>query len=318
MKKKFQMESFEIILFKDSEGKPIQLDNLSLDASKSVREILDALINIAEYEKHKNNLNLKIGLENCCAAHKLYGDDNSMEIVLDNIFNVINDNDKRDNEYVSQLNIIHKNISASQTSEIIINRKGNLINLKDDFIKPFRVKRTRNKIKNNFKIEFIKGKLQQNGGKKPNFHLEVNHGEELTISCDIPDAIKVNKFLYQDIYISAWSKFNGQKMLYDFSDLYLEKDIYYFRDFKDFFKKLENSKDTEQYHLISKKIKTYYDELDFVSARKFIRLFINENSLPVYLRTILLNSKSFKDEEELSEMLVEIEALLQSKIGKVY
>jgi hypothetical protein len=312
------MKSFEIILYKDSEGNPIKLDNLSLEASKSVHEILDALIKIAEYEKNKNNLELKIGLENCCAAHKLYGDDISMEIVLKNILNVIDDNDERDNEYVSQLNVIHRNILNSQTSEITINRKGGQINLKDDFIKPFREKRTRNNIKNDFKIEFIKGKLQQNGGKNPNFHLEVSHDEELTISCDIPEAIKVNKYLYQDIHISAWSKFNGKKMLYFFSDLYLEKDINYFYDFKDFFKNLENSKDTEQYHLISKKIKTYYDNLDFVSARKFIRLFINENSIPVYLRTILLNSKSFKDEEELSEMLNKIEALLQSKIGKVY
>lgn len=313
------MESFEIILFKDSDGNPIQLDNLSVEASKSVREILDALISIAEYERDKNNLNLKIGLENCCAAHKLYSDDdNSMEIVLDNILNVINDSNERDNEYVAQLNIIHRNISINDDSEIKINRKGKLIDLRNDFDKPFRAKRTRNKVENNYKIEFIKGKLQQNGGKNPNFHLEINHGEELTISCDESEAIKVNKFLYKEIYISAWAKSNGHKMLYNFSDLYLEKDMNYFIDFKDFFKKLEKAKDTEQYHLISNKIKTYYDNLDFVSARKFIRLFINENSLPVYLRTILLNSKTFKDEEELAEMLNKIETLLKSKIGKVY
>ncbi len=312
------MESFEIILYKDSEGNPIHLDDLSLDASKSVREILDALINIVEYEKNKNNLNLKIGLENCCAAHKLYWEDDIMDIVFNNINNVIKDSNDRDNEYVSMLNVVYKNISLSDTSEIKINRKDKVIDLKDNFSKPFRAKRSTSKIKNNFKIEFIKGKLQQNGGENPNFHLKINHTDELTISCNIPEAIKVNKFLYQDIYISAWSKFNGHKMLYDFSDIYLEKDINYFKDFKDFFKKLENAKDTEQYHLISNKIKIYYDNLDFISARKFIRLFINKNSLPVYLRTILINSKSFKDEEELTDLLINVEQLLQNKIGKVY
>lgn len=313
------MESFEIILFKDSEGNPIQLDNLTVEASKSVREILDALIKIAEYERDKNNLNLKIGLENCCAAHKLYSEDeDSMDIVLDNIFNVINDSTDRDNEYVSQLNIIHKNIANNEGSEIKIKKKGKLIDLKNNFAKPFRLKRTKIKIENNFKVEFIKGKLQQNGGKNPNFHLEINHGEELTISCSTSEAIKVNKFLYQDIYISAWAKSNGHKMIYNFSDLYLEKDVHYFNDFKDFFKKLENARDTEQYHLISNKIKSYYNELDFISAKKFIRLFINENSLPVYLRTILINSKVFKYEEELMDVLIEIEGLLQKKIGKVY
>lgn len=309
------MESIEIILKKDSEGNDIQLNKMSLSASKSLREILDALINIVEFEK---DLSLKIGLEKGSAAQKLISEeDGHLDIVYNKILDASNAESTRENLYVNQLNVIYRNFKKFNDYGIYYNHDSKKDDLKPLFKRKFKNVRSRANIDNNFSIKFFKGILELNGGKKPNFHISAN-GLPYTIQCSKSEARKVNPFLYQEINISAWVKEKKNNIEYNFCDIYAGDSLEYFEDLKLFFKELKKKKGTEPFHFISEKLESYYNKKDYTGAKKFIRIFINSFSLPTYLRTILVVSKAFKEEENLKESLLEVEKLLSTKIGKVY
>lgn len=309
------MESIEIILRKDSEGKEINLNNMSLEASKSLREILDALIAIVEHEKDQN---LHIGIEKGSAAQKLIKENGTLEVVYNKILDAANAKPNRENFYISQLNIIHKNVEKSQEYDIFYRTPSTKTDIKSLFASKFKDKRDRAKRENNFNIDFITGYLELNGGKKPNFHLISKDDSKFTIDCTILEAQKVNKFLYSNIYISVWAKPKKGGMKYEFCDIYSGESEKYFNEFRSFFKDLKKMKGTEPFHFISEKLESYYDDKDYAGARKFIRIFKNNYSLATYLRTILIISKGFKKDPYFIEILSEIEELLSSKIGKIY
>lgn len=309
------MESIEIILKKDSEGNEIQLNKMSLSTSKSLREILDALIKIVEFEK---DLSLKIGLEKGSLAQKLISDeDDHLEIVYNKILDASKGKATRENLYVNQLNVIYRNIKKFNDYGIYYNHDSKKEDIKPLFQKRFKNTRSRANLDNNFNVKFFKGILDLNGGKKPNFHITVN-GLSYTIQCSKSEARKVNSFLYQEINISAWIKENKNNLEYNFCDIYAGDSEQYFDEFKPFFKDLKNKTGTEPFHFISEKLESYYNQKDYVGAKKFIRIFINSFSLPTYLRTILVISKAFKESDNLKEPLLEVEKLLSTKIGKVY
>lgn len=309
------MESIEIILKKDSEGNDIELNKMSLSASKSLREILDALITIVEFEK---DLNLKIGLEKGSAAQKLISDENGhLDVVYNKILDASQGQPTRENLYVNQLNVIYKNFKKFNEYGIYYNYDSKKQDIKPLFTRKFRNVRSRANLDNNFNIKFFEGTLELNGGKKPNFHISVN-GLQYTIQCNKQEARKVNTFLYQDIKISAWVKEKKNHLEYQFCDIYAGESEEYFSEFKSFFKDLKNKKGTEPFHFISEQLESFYGKKDYAGAKKFIRIFINKFSLPTYLRTILVVSKAFKEDEKLKDILLEVEKLLSTKIGKVY
>ncbi|PKB43025.1 hypothetical protein AX016_1205 [Cellulophaga sp. RHA19] len=309
------MESIEIILKKDSEGNEINLNHMSLKASKSLRQILDALILIAEHEK---DLNLKIGLEKGSAAHKLIGTHTNLKVVYNKIIQASECQPTRENIYVNQLNVIRNNVEDIQDWEIYYNSNtGTKESIKPLFSQKFRKTRKKEKIENNFNLQFITGYLELNGGRKPNFHL-ISNDEPITIQCSRKEAQKVNPFLYKDVKIATWAKAKKHGMEYQFCDIYTGDSEKYFIDFQDFFSDLKTKIGTEPFHFISEKLEGLYDSQDYSGAKKFIRLFLNEYSLPTYLRTILVISKGFKNDEYLSEILNKVEQLLSTKIGKVY
>lgn len=309
------MESIEIILKKDSAGNDIQLNKMSLSASKSLREILDALITIVEFEK---DLDLKIGLEKGSAAQKLISDEKGhLDVVYNKILEASEGEPTRENLYVNQLNVIYRNFKKFNDYGIYYNHNSKKEDIKPLFQRKFRNVRSRANLDNNFSIKFFKGILELNGGKNPNFHITAN-GLPYTIQCSKTEARKVNSFLYQEINISAWVKEKKNNIEYNFCDIYAGDSEHYFDELKSFFKDLKNKKGTEPFHFISEKLESYYNKKDYAGAKKLIRTFINSYSLPTYLRTILVVSKSFKEDENLKGLLLEVEKLLSTKIGKVY
>jgi hypothetical protein len=308
------MESIQVILRKNPQGNEIDLLNMSLSETKSLRQILDAFISIVEHEKE---LNLKIGIKKGSAIPLMMSPDNQMEAVYKKIKAAYESKPERENLYVDQLNIIKDNIEDNLDFDIIYKTPFEKQSLKPLFTKRFKKKRVRRIYKNDFSIKFIEGKLEQNGGAKPNFHLIVNN-ERITIQCSHKEARKVNPFLYKDINISAWTKDKNGGIQYDFCDIYAVKSLDYYHDFKVFFNDLKNKKGTESFHFISEKLESFYNTQNYSGAKKFIRAFLSNYSPSVYLRTILVISKGFKDHEDLSELLSKIEQKLELKIGKVY
>ena len=132
------MDSFEITLFKDSNGNQIHLNELTLDASLQIKEVLDSLIQIVKFENETNGLNLKLSIENCCAAFKIQGEETEMEIVHKKITDVFEDTDERINEYVNPLKIIKDNILSDSTSEVKFLKRGNVLYIRPKFSNNFR------------------------------------------------------------------------------------------------------------------------------------------------------------------------------------
>jgi hypothetical protein len=175
------------------------------------------------------------------------------------------------------------------------------------------LKRERKDIKHNFNIGFFKGKLYESGGKKPNFHIEQNN-LKFRINCSETKAIEVGKFLYKEVKIAAWGKLNANdKMVYDFCDIYNgnQEDVY--SDFKEFININNSLAGTEPLKHIHYKLKNYYSEGKFKESRKFIKLFCNETADVNRLRSILLISKPFKENDEIKDLLNNIENLIQFK-----
>jgi hypothetical protein len=306
------MDSIEIILNKDSEGNEINLHNMSLESSKAVRQILDALISLAEYEA---DLNLKIGMKQGSAANQLFGVHSELEVVYKKIEDAANSSPERENHYVTQLNLIRNSIEHNSDFDIIYSNQNKLRSIKPLFATRFRKTRLKPVIDNEFKIEFIEGHLELNGGRKPNFHL-VHNNISTTIECTQAEAQKVNTFLYQNIKISAWTKKRANRLEYNFCDIYAGKSEVYFYEFDKFLKDLSTKKGTEPFHFISEFLEDLYNRKDYTGAKKFIRLFLTPYSLPIHLRTILVMSKAFKDDDVLGPSLYDVQHLLSVKTRK--
>ena len=307
------MDKIEFILSKDSQGNPISLNEMSLDSTKSLREILDALIKIVEYEE---NFDLKIGLRQSSAAESIIGTHAQMEIVYKKIKAASQGNPNRERVYVNNLNIIRNNLENNKFK--IVYKSNNVENIITPlFDKKFKTLRSNSEIENNFNIEFFEADLQENGGKKPNFHI-ISGLENYTIQCSSKaDARKVNPFLYQKIYISAWATSKKKGMEYTFCDIYAGDSQKYYQEFKTFFKDLKGKTGTEPFHLISNKLEYFFDNKNYSGARKFIRIFVNKFAIPSYLRTILLISRGFKDDPYFIDILAEVEKCLTQQIGNI-
>lgn len=308
------MDSIEIKLKKDSTGRDISLGSMSLDASKSIREILDALIAIVEFEE---DLNLKIGLEEGSAVQKIIGSDNNMQVVYNKIKDAADGSPQRLNKYVNSLNIIYKNLESIEDYDISYKSNRGVESIKPLFTQKFRSKRNSDVTENNFNLEFFSGKLELNGGKKPNFHLFANN-TTYTIQCSEKQAKDVGAFLYENIKISAHAKAKKDSMEYNFCDIYVGTSEGYFNEFKDFYTELKDKYGTQKFHFVSNKLEQFYNQKNYSGAKKFIRLFLNEFSHVTYLRTILVISKAFKNDEYLGDILSDVEKLLSKKIGKAY
>lgn len=316
------MDSIEIVLKKDNNNRDIDLDSMSIGATESLKEILESMISIARYEKQINNIDLKIGVRKGSACPLFSGEHNDLRVVHRKIEDVVQNKPTRDNFYVKNLNIIRNNIHEKKDFKIFYINNNTKKEITHYFDNSFKEKRERDLTPNYFEVEFIKGKLMQNGGSNPNFHLEIPAGI-ITINCTEEEAQKVN-YLYKEIYISAWvDKKKKGKRSYKFCDLYITDSAkQHFIDFEKFFKNISTLKGTAPLHKISSKLEAFYNSKDFDNAAKFLRIFKNKEVNPNYLKTILVISKNIKEyadpvlNKSYIDSINELEQLLTKKIRK--
>jgi hypothetical protein len=316
------MDSIEIVLKKDNNNREIDLDGMSIGATESLKEILESMISIARYEKEINDIDLKIGVKKGSACPLLIGQPNDLRVVHKKIEDVVQNKPTRDNFYVKKLNIIRDNVHEKKDFKIFYIKNNSRTEITDYFDNGFKSKRERDLTPNYFEVEFIKGKLMQNGGSNPNFHVEIPAGI-ITIDCTEEEAQKVN-YLYKEIYISAWvDKKKKGKRSYKFCDLYMTDSAkQQFMDFEKFFKEISTLKGTKPLHKISSKLESYYNVKDYDNASKFLRIFNNKEVNPNYLKTILVLSKNIEQNiNPLSSLnfidtLKNLKQLLNKKIRK--
>ncbi len=308
------MNKIEIIIDKEHNGKDVSLSGLSVNTTNALIEILSALRNIAV---HEGKSDIKIGLVEGSACAVLEGEQETMQVIHRSIMKVVDNDPNRDNFYVDNLQVIKEQINE-RGFEVKVRYldNGNPTSLREAFNAPFRKKRVRTNIENNFNIEFFHGKLQSNGGDNPNFHI-ISDFTKYVISCTEKQAQTVNQFLYKEFRFSAWSKMGpNNKMIYQYCDIYESNNRDFYNEFKRFFYELKRLEGTAAIKKIHYKLKEFYSNNEFAEARKFIRIFLNDTVEVSTLMAILIISKRFKNHPDLQELLGQIEELIVSKTKK--
>lgn len=309
--------NIEFIFKTDSNGNEIDLNNMPLEVAISIQEIFNSLVEIA---KHESDLNLNIGLRRGSVAQSLISDESpKLEVVYNKIKDAADSSSERDNVYVKHLNVIYNRFSQFEDFEVNYKNGDTSESLRPLFVRRFKERRIREKFVSPLAISFFEGVIKDSGGDNPNFHLRLDSGAEVKIKCTSSQAKDMARMLYERINISTWSKQKSdEKNEYTFCDRYLGDSIRYYEELIPFYHELIVANEVDSFNVIKEKLEFYFNDLNMAGAKKLIRLFLNENSTPTYLRTILILSKAFKDDEDMNEMLEAVKDLLTQKIGKVY
>ncbi|MDM1536388.1 hypothetical protein [Myroides odoratimimus] len=298
---------FEIKIETELSGDEFNLGNMSLDTTKAVKDILESLINLVEYENGNSGINLKLGLESGSACHRIWGSDAELDIFHNEIEKVFNNADDRKNEYVAPLKIIHSRL-ADRGATVTFQKSTEpfLRILTPLFERTPRTRRPRIIEERYFFVEFFEGIMENIGGTTPNFHINVLGQPTYTIFLDIEDAIKLKHGLYSTNKVSAFKQIRRDKPHYTFCDYYVDTSVDYFSDLKSFFSTFY-SKDNEVDKIVflTEKLVEVYKSGDYGHAKKLIRLFLDDSVFPSYLMTILRVSKAFRNNDSMSEILEE-------------
>lgn len=306
-------DKIEFKILKDADGKDVELNNLSVKAANSLVILIQNLSKIAELES--NNSDVRINVSPGCACVSIEAPPAKINEIKNNIQDVVENNSNRKKEYFKSLSNIQNlfNLNGLQyDAKIFFNGEENsIIDLFDN--KFSNTRRNFKKKEYYFDVEFFKAKLIENGGKTPNIHLD-DKGSKIKISCTEKQAIKINKFLYQEVKIAAWGKLNSYNVKeYFFCDMYNEDLVY--SEYKSFITDNMKLKGSDALENIHYKLKEYYSANEFIKAKKLIRIFNNEITDVNRLGAILLISKYFKDNKHISGLLFDIEHLLEKKLG---
>ena len=163
-------------------------------------------------------------------------------------------------------------------------------------------------------MEFFTGRLYAVGGKNPNIHIE-SVGETYPIDCDEAQARVVNKFLYQDVFISTWVKTAPHKKpKYYFCDHYVNENVY--QSLRDFVEHNTSLEGTEVLKHIHYRVVDYVNEGDFGNLKKFLRLFTSDIVDIQRQRTVLTVLKSYKDSDDIKSLFDSIAGLIQKQTKK--
>lgn len=306
----------ELKIVKDSNGKKIELENMSLGAAKSLNTFLESLINMIDSMPQKDKEGIRIQIVKGSACVVAEGPEAKIN-VLETGFEDVANNTSTNKEFVNNWKFIQ--------SVILANGLGYEVNFYDSHntkkpviekIKANRVFRVKAKKRNksDTNVVFLKGKLMEIGGFKPNFHLFQNN-ELSVIHCDEVGAQSINRFLYKEIYISTWcKKIPGSKPHYTFCDNYTdEQDL---KKFKTLFDLNLKASESEEFVNIHDYFKSYVANNDLGRFKKIMRIYNHQSTSIGTLKALLVITKSFKNHETISGMRNSIKELLESKIGR--
>jgi hypothetical protein len=303
----------EFKIVEDSNGKSIELDNLSIYSAKALSVFLDSILKIVDAMPDKEGI--KIRVVKGSAGVIAEGPETKMAITATDFKEVIErTSDKKSvvDPWKAVQNLILKNGLKFEVNYYPKNNNKQPLLDQIKVKRLFRVKPKRKK--SDTTVVFIKAKLMQNGGKNPNFHLHID-GEEKVIHCDEKIALRVNSFLYKDVLISAWCKAaKGSKPHYTFCDIYIhEKD---FSEFDEFITNNNKLTASEEFISIHDKFNSFLEKNDFPKIKKLFRLYNHVSTDAGNLKALLVITKAFKDHPEIKEVRTEIKDLLEKKLGR--
>ena len=304
----------EFKIKKDKNRQDVSLHNMSSSALESFTVFLSALNKIIKNTPNSENIKFEISEGSACISAVGIADNQYME--LERTFNDVVENKSENKELVDSWRTVQNTILLNGLEyEAFFIKDEEKKDLLEIFkTKPkFRVKRQRRE--SEYSLVFFIGKLIAVGGKVPNMHVECTNGEVKIIRCSEAEAKIVEGFLYTQVRLSIWSKNTiDSKSKYFFCDLYVNENHY--NDFRGFIAANGNQEIEEVDYLVNihNKLRGYLDKGEYGVANKFLRFFNHESVDVGSLKTILVITKNFKDNEKIKDLRGKIKSILESKL----
>lgn len=172
----------------------------------------------------------------------------------------------------------------------------------------FRAKR-KQPLESEFRLNFFRGKLFDAGGRNPNIHIDDTDGNgEIKIYCNEKSAQKATKYLYENIYVSAWEELVGDEIVRrKFCEVYDSFET--LSEFKSFHESLSGLQELEILSLIHDKCVSLINNnrkkndgiwvFDLGYIKKFMKPFIHESVDVNVKNTVLIATASFNTTDDL-------------------
>lgn len=299
-------EKLEFKITKDATGNDIELTNLSVEATESLILMLQSMKDIISNTPGAEQA--KIQVVKGSATVMTIASEEVIQNFQESFQNVL-DKKETDPSIVAPWRQLQNLFKANGlTYEANFYSRSQKVSLEKQ-IKKAKEFRARPVPKTaSYAIQFVKGKLMEVGGAKPNLHLQ----DLKPIRCTELQAIAVNKFLYQDIELLVRKKTAHTEDEYTFCEFFIndEQKIY----FKNLLHLLETKSLDDFLFDLHFEIKKMLDDKQLGVVAKVIRLF-NHSSIDVNIvKTILVITKSFAEEEAIRELRAKLYHTLQSKL----
>ena len=227
-----ETEKLEIIL-EYANNSYVNLDDMSIEALESFLSVTTALKNIAESVSTEIKFSIKKG--SACAAalgtktdiHNMYGKIDEALI-----------GESEDEIVTSNLREIQKHIKNDVFKYQIKFSNENIDNKIREAKKIVR-KRTKNEYK--YELAVLTGYFNAVGGNDPNYHFDYGNGVKTTIECDVPQALEMKNYLYQNISCLVQKKYSTD----DYNNVTYYHCSIIKNDQIDIFRKLSNDLNTK-------------------------------------------------------------------------
>ncbi len=297
------MDKLVLKVTTDSNGQPLRLDDMPLEAAQAFLKLYEALIHLVELTD--NHQNARVSISQSSLAAGVANTNVVNHLIAD--FNSITASQCDDKEKVAQWRIIQEQIQKNGLGYDVVYYRGNTSQSLYNTIKTSKTfyKKRAARTQYTSSIRFLSGRLTDAGGKsKSNLHIDTPMGE-IKISCLQNDAKIAASVLYENLKLSAWVRRDSLgDYQYELCEVYFEPNL--FQEFKTFFESLVTMDEIEALTTVHRLVKNYLINKEFEKLRRISRLWIHSTTDIQTLKIVLVLTKAFKDNEEFSSYRAEL------------
>ena len=306
------INSFELKVVTDRDGKNVNLGDMPIEAAKAFLTFYQAMVTLAELSGDENP---RVGIKSGSAVAIATG--KTAELIEEK-YDLVVAGKCEIPEIVKQWREVQTRVQANGVGLEInaVSAKG-VRHLKADIkqAKTFVKKPVKSKFSNS--IKFISGKLEEVGA---NIHVLTDEGEKITIECQQSVALKAIKYIFKPVWVSVWAKkaTTGTSASYELCDVYGDEEQY--NGFKNFFEDLEKENKIAGLTAIHQTIKAELARENFGALRKLLKLWNHPSTDIQTLKIILVITKAFRNDERLAGQIAQLQrhfAVQDAKYAKL-
>lgn len=321
-----------IKITREKDGTPASLNDMSLDAAKSVKVFIESFTEYAKVRSKDSHIKLidngdsidniltlpeSIIVENSTLNDSPSEDSNSaIESSASEILSVVNSESESD-DLVKVFNLIRKRISENGLSyEVNLKYQNENVNLTEKFKsknKRFATKQQED-LPMQEEVLFVKGEIYESGGKTvTNIHIKPESGKDISILCSKDQARKFSKRLYTNVFVSAVRQWKSPKdATMRLLDIYQDEEQ--FKRFEELYTNYTHTDSSERFDNLRKDLIENLTKYGVASPRilRIMRLYNHELSDRGIIRTILLVLKPLRHEEAVKDLYHDLALVLKN------